>query len=325
MKILFHNESLNYRGVTNSTVDYAEYNQKILGNESTIIYNGNFTEKGLDIYSNEDVIRKLSKKYEVISYKSLEELNQIAKNFDLVYAQKAGDKAPPFVDTTKFAVHTVFQYYQPHGDVYAYISEWLSKEIAKNYELEQSPPFVPYVIDMPPPDTRGGNYLRTRLGIPKNKFVYGRHGGFFTFDLPGVKRVISKIVRENNHIVFLFANTQRFFEHPNIYYLDAFFGNQEKSNFISACDAMIHGRNLGESFGNSIAEFLFHDKPVLSWEGGYDKNHVNWLKPYDLIYNEHNLEQMILELPFRPKQDYKAIVQPFTPQNVMQKFKEVFL
>jgi hypothetical protein len=325
MKVLFHNESLNYRGVTNSTVDYAEFNEKILGNESALAYNGNFTEKGLDIYSQDKVIRKLSKKYEVISYSSPEELNQISKRFDVVYAQKAGDKAPPFVDTTKFVVHTVFQYHQPHGDVYAYISEWLAKEIKKNYKLKTQPPFVPYIVDMPTPDHRGGSYLRTRLGIPKNKFVYGRHGGFFTFDLPGVKKVISKVVQENPNIVFLFANTQRFFEHPNIYYLEPFFGNQMKSNFIAACDAMIHGRRLGESFGNSIAEFLFFDKPVLAWEGGYDRNHANWLEPYGLLYSEKNLEKMMLDLPNRPKQDYKGIVAQYSPEEVMKKFKEVYL
>lgn len=326
MKVLFLNETLNYRGVTNSTADYAEFNQSVLGNESVIIYNKGFSEQGLDLHTREEVVRKLAKKYEVISYNgSQEELSKIAEKYDVLYMQKGGNLTPPFIESTKFAVHCVFQYYNPHGDAYAYISEWLSKEMVKTYKLEKEPPFVPYIVDMPPSDMRGGTYLRTRLGIPKNKFVFGRHGGMYTFDLPFVMQAIVNIVHKNKDIVFLFANTPRFYEHPNIYYLDPFFGNQEKSNFISACDAMIHGRKLGESFGNSIAEFLFHDKPVLAWEGGFDRNHAHWLEPYNLLYTEQNLEKMILDLPSRPKQDYKAIVRDMTPQNVMQKFKEVFL
>lgn len=326
MKVLFLNETLNYRGVTNSTVDYAEFNQSILGNESTILYNKGFAEQGIDLHTREEVVRKLSKKYEVLSYDGTHEhLNKIAEKYDVLYMQKGGNLTPPFVESTKFAVHCVFQYYNPHGDAYAYISEWLSKEAVRTYNLEKEPPFVPYIVDMPPPDNRGGSYLRTRLGIPKNKFVYGRHGGVSTFDLKFVAQAVANAVQKNNDLVFIFVNTPRFFNHPNIYYLDPFFGNQEKSNFISACDAMIHGRRLGESFGNSVAEFLFHDKPVLAWEGGFDKNHVNWLQPYNLLYNDKNVEQMILDLPSRPKQNYKSIVESYNPNDVMQKFKEIFL
>ena len=85
-------------------------------------------------------------------------------------------------------------------------------------------------------------------------------------------------------------------------------------------------RSLGESFGLAISEFLYHNKPVIAWEGGFDRNHVNMLQPYDLLYTKENVFQKIMELPdLVGAHDYKKIVEPFTPKNVMNKFKEVFI
>ena len=100
---------------------------------------------------------------------------------------------------------------------------------------------------------KGNKDLRKELGIPKDKFVFGRHGGLYTFDKGFVWNAMKYIAETRDDTVFLLANTYKFVEHPNIIYVDPFFGNQEKSNFINACDAMIHGRNLGESFGGAIA------------------------------------------------------------------------
>ena len=36
MRVLFHTNTLNYRGTTVAISDYARYNQEVLGNESII-------------------------------------------------------------------------------------------------------------------------------------------------------------------------------------------------------------------------------------------------------------------------------------------------
>jgi hypothetical protein len=64
--------------------------------------------------------------------------------------------------------------------------------------------------------------------------------------------------------------------------------SEKKANFINTCDAMIHARQRGESFGLSVAEFLSLDKPVLAWEGGRDLNHLEMLKDSYTLYNEDN-------------------------------------
>lgn len=327
MRVLFQCEQLSYRGTTNSIYDYAQYNQEILGNESAIVYSVS-NPAGIDTGSIESVVTDFKDKFQVMAYGSHEELDNIASNFDFCYSQRAGlrhnmesKEIHPVVTSTNFGVHSVFQWYDPHGDVYAYISEYLSNEIAKVHNLLSTPPFVPYIVNLPDPQID----LKERLGVPKDKFVFGRHGGFNTFDIPFVQDAIRRIVHEHDDIIFLFLNTEQFYSHPNIMYVEPFFDKGMMSNYITACDAMLHGRTLGESFGLSIAEFLFHNKPVLAWEGGFDRNHIQMLENYNLLYNEQNCYDMIVNMRDRPLQDYKKIVEPFTPVNVMNKFNEVFL
>jgi hypothetical protein len=113
----------------------------------------------------------------------------------------------------------------------------------------------------------------------------------------------------------------------NLIFTGPLFGQQAKSNYICACDAMVHGRRLGESNGLAISEFLFHNKPVLAWEGGFDANHVDMLKPYDLLYSEdeQDIYNRIVDLPNRVGGNYKQIVEKYNPHNVMRQFKEIFL
>jgi glycosyltransferase involved in cell wall biosynthesis len=326
-KILFHAEQLNYRGTTNSILDYAKYNQEILGNQSAILYSAKDPD-GADVGSDANVIDQLTNQFQLYKYETHQEANEIASNFDLCYSQRAGlrhdfrtQEPQLMINTTQFGVHCVFQWYDPHGDRYAYISEWLAKKVARDNAAPEHE-FVPYVVHLPPP-----NYdTRSHLGISKDKFVIGRSGGFNTFDIPFVKDTVRKVLENHEHIVFLFANTEKFIDHPRAIFMPPFFGQQQKSNYINACDAMLHARTLGESFGLAMCEFLFWNKPVLAWEGGFDRNHIELLKGHDLIYsNENDLYKRILSLPDFCGKNYRSIVNPFGPYAVMKKFQAVYL
>jgi hypothetical protein len=325
-KILFHAEQLNLRGTTNSILDYAKYNQEILGNESAIMYSASNPD-GVDVGTDPSVLAQLQGIFPMYAYSSHEEANEIASKYDLCYSQRAGLKADfatqepqLIVNSTKFGVHSVFQWYDPHGDKYAYISEWLAKKIASDYNAPEQL-WVPYVVHMPLP-----NYdTRAHLGIGRDKFVIGRIGGYNTFDIQFVKDTIRKVVEARNDIVFVFANTEKFIDHPNVLFMGPFFGQQQKSNFINACDAMIHARTLGESFGLSICEFLFWNKPVLS-EYGFDRNHVEMLKSHDLLYhNENELFEKINSLRDFCGKNYRSIVDPFGPYTEIKRFEAVYL
>jgi hypothetical protein len=326
MKVLFHNKTLNYRGVTNSIVDYAKYNRELLGNESDLIYCPSFPADGVDTGSQQKVIEKLSESFNVLTYQGEKELNKIAEKYDVVYTQKAGHFDDDFVTSTRTAVHAVFQYYQPHGDSYAYISEWLAREMNQLCP-EDVLKWVPYIINLPPIVSGLKQTMRTVLGIPQDAFVIGRHGGLMTFDIEWVNKKLPELCEKYPNLYFLMANTNVVYKHPRIIETPAFFGNVEKTVFISACDAAIHARQLGESFGASICENLFHNIPVLASEEGFDRNHVELLEKYGLIYNHTNLDMKIAELMLKRDYQYNfsETTKPFGIIKVMEKFKSVFL
>ena len=79
--------------------------------------------------------------------------------------------------------------------------------------------------------------------------VFGCYGGSDSFNLDFVKQVISGLIDKHAQIYFLFMNIDRFIDHPQAIFLT---GNPDplfKSSFINTCDAMIHARGIGESFG----------------------------------------------------------------------------
>jgi hypothetical protein len=110
---------------------------------------------------------------------------------------------------------------------------------------------------------------------------------------------------------------------PNIICLDV--ANGYMSKFINTCDAMLHARDRGESFGLSIAEFLSLNKPVLAWNGGHDLNHLDMLKDSGLLYNDASHLNYMLHNLSEFKQDWTKRVEQFKPVPVMNKFKEVFI
>ena len=314
MKILFHANTLNYRGTTVAITDYAHYNQEILGNESVIAYCKTYGEEK-DMGNEPAVIEALEKKFKVIGY----DVGNIEKKIDqekidLAYFIAGGERSS-LPTNCKTAVHAVFQNNDPHGDRYAYISEWLSVKMSNGVI-----PFVPHMVNLPPPIKD----YRQAFGL-EGKIVIGRIGGYFTFDIPFVKEFIKQLVQTNNKFVFLFVGTEPFIDHTNVKFINEIHSPQQKANFISTCDAMIHARQRGESFGLSIAEFLSLNKPVMAWSGGHDLNHLEMLKDSGLLYNDTNdLHNMFYSLD-NIKEDWWRRVEEYKPNTVMKKFNEVFI
>lgn len=313
MKILFHTNTLNYRGTTVAVADYARYNQDILGNESVIAYcKTNGQEK--DMGNEPAVIEALEKKYKVVGYRAgfLEEKIDQEK-IDLAYMIDSGQYKPT-PKNVKTAVHAVFQFNEPHGDRYAYVSKWLSEEMSQG-----EVPYVPHIVTLPEPT---GSY-RNVLGI-KEETVIGRIGGYHTFDIPGVKDYIKKLVDKSDQFIFLFVGTAPFIDHPKVKFINEIHDLQKKANFINTCDAMLHARQRGESFGLSIAEFLYLNKPVLSWNGGHDKNHLDMLKDSGTLYNNEDDLNYLLHNLKDFNENWSHRVAEFSPELVMKKFKDVF-
>lgn len=317
MRIGFHSEQLGIRGTEVALFDYAKYNRELLGNESFIIYP---TKAG---NNDQRSIIKFNKNFTTYGYHDHRDINTICDlaNLDAVYYIKSGQNDGKN-SNRKNLIHAVFQSYDPHGDRYAYVSEWLAKHVS--FIVKQSTSFVPHIVDLPQPN----GDMRSKLGIPKNALVIGRYGGIEQFDIPFVKTAIEKYLNKNTNCYFVFVHTFKFIDHPRVIYIDSIVDLQEKSNFINGCDAMIHARAMGESFGLAMCEFLFHNKPVFSWSGGNDKHHIQILNNTELLYsNESDVISkfdMLADGVFK-NINYKKLVDKFSPINVMNKFDEVFL
>jgi 7-cyano-7-deazaguanine synthase in queuosine biosynthesis len=313
MKIAFHSNQLSLRGTEVALYDYAHYNEKILGNKSIII------TKHPDIwdYSHPKAIKKFQNRFQVFFYKHFDEVESILdeNNIDVFYAQKAGMIDGIISKNKKTVIHTVFQYNQPHGDIYAYISKWLADKY--------NGIFVPYIVNLP----KNENNLRKKLSIPENAIVFGRHGGIETFDIIYAQNVVKNVAKTNKNIYFLFLNTNKFSDnsYKNIIYLDGTDDLEYKTEFINTCDAMIHARKKGESFGLAIAEFSIKNKPIITCKTGIDLAHLELLNGKGYFYdNEIELFNILINFKINNNIDWNCY-KDFTPEKVMEKFEKVFL
>lgn len=315
MKIAFHTNEINVRGTELATYRYADYNESILGNESIYIA-GPPTSK----FEHPLAAKKFGERFDVFRYEKWEEVQDILdqEKVDVLYMQKGGEFDGKVSKKTKTCVHSIFQNYDPHGDVYAYISEWLSLKMTQG-----SSPYVPYIVELK--DIDGD--LREELEIPENATVFGRTGGPDQFDIPFVYDAIKDILNKRKDIYFLFLYTNKFYEHDRIKYIDATADEEFKVKFINTCDAMIHARRMGESFGMAIAEYSLKNKPVITALGGNDLAHLHMLQKTGVYYN--NYDSLLDIFTKMKKGDFEHadwnMYKNYTPELVMKKFEQVFL
>lgn len=220
-------------------------------------------------------------------------------------------------------IHAVFKNYEPYGDVYAYVSEWLSEEMTGG-----AAPFVPHMIDLPNVSID----LRRELGIPKDSLVFGRYGGWDTFDIKFVKDLIAKIARSNKEIYFIFMGTQQFIKrnifrpYKNIIFLPASTELEYKVQFINTCDAYIHVRTQGESFGIAVGEFSIKNKPILTYGKSEENCHLKILGDKALIYEDsYDLKNIILNFKDIKNDHWDCYSELYNPHSVMKKFDSVFI
>ena len=166
--------------------------------------------------------------------------------------------------------------------------------------------------------------MRVELNIPLDAIVIGRHGGLETFDIAYTHSTIIKILQTRNDIYFLFMNTNKFYEHPNIIYLDAETDLNYKVKFINSCDVHLHSRRRGESFGLTCAEFSTLNKPIITCGIADDRAHLDMLKGNCYIYN-NELELYNIINNFKVIDKDWNMYKDFTPEKVMDKFKKVFI
>lgn len=299
VKVGFLSNQLDNRGTGDALYKYAHYNEEILGNESYIysFAGGNHDREATRRFSDRFQLKVILLPYKI--------------EVDALYHIKSGYDDGFRPDNIPYLVHSVFDN-QPHGTVYATVSPWMGERF--------SLPYVPHIVELA--DTNEN--LRERLGIHKDGIVFGRHGGPDSFDIDFVKEEIKYYLETTPNVYFLFLNTDKFIEHPHVIHLPATVDPINKRKFINTCDAMIHARSRGETFGLSVGEFAVAGKPIITYSESHEKAHLYELGQFALTYK--NGKELITQMD-------KIVAGPlltwgygnYTPYKVMTKFDEVFL
>lgn len=313
VKIAFHDNYLSERGTSIAMYDYALFNEKILNNESIVLYNK--TNK----HNIQSVVDKFSKKFKIYGYSHWNEVDQIlfTEKCDILYTIKKGENDNKISKIAKNIVHCVFNTSQPHGNVYARISASFGNPRV---------PVVPHMINLPDIN----DDMRKELNIPKEAVVIGRHGGWNTFDLNNVHIAIDKFTDKFPFVYFLMLNTKPFCKRKkNIIHLSKIIDLEIKTKFINSCDAMIHARKIGETFGLSIGEFSTRNKPIITCKGK-DNTHLQILKGNCIQYGR--TVDSVLKALIYVYQNAKDLqnsnwnmYRDYSPNNVMKIFNQVFI
>lgn len=320
MNIGFFIRHFTERGTEVSVYDYAKYNEEILNNKSFIIC---FTQEAQALHGfppDRQSYEKFKNRFEIIEIRNIEDMSTIIDKYNLsfFYTQThGGNDIYQFNNKNiwkncKTIKHCVFDTQCPESDFYISISSMLNKK--NNTHL----PVIPYMVDIP----MNTENLRNELKIPSDAIVFGRYGGFLEFNIQFVHNAIIEYVNENENCYFLFMNTRKFYDHPRIIYLDANIDLNYKTKFINTCDAMIHARLIGETFGLSIAEFSLRNKPIITCNCG-DLEHLHILGDKAIVYNsKEELMQIFQNIRsiINSRCDWNAY-ESYSPERVINLFK----
>jgi glycosyltransferase involved in cell wall biosynthesis len=315
LKIGFLENKLTIRGTTRAMFDYAHYNELILKNKSIIITRRpqDFSNTTIQTYDT------FNKRFTLIYYKTYKDINIIVKenNLDILYIIKSGSKEDKLYTTEcKCVIHCVFDTSDFHGNVYSPIAESLNKIFNTNY------PVVPHMLSIP----NHNEDLRLSLNIPKNANVFGYYGGEDSFNIIFVIELILEIKIPD--IYFLFMNIMNFCEDcpkSNIIFLPGTNNEEYKRKFINTCDALLHARDRGESFGITCGEFAICNKPVITYGKSPETNHIELLGDQGIIYNNKSELYNILINFIKYKTSNTGYHKHTNPDYIMNIFKKVFI
>lgn len=323
MNIVFFLRHFLERGTEVSIYNYAHYNESILRNKSIIVCFTPEKQASLNFPTARYTYDLFSKRFPIIEINDISEMTGIIEknNISFFYTQThGGEDVYEFSNKNiwgkcKTIKHCIFTTETPESDFYISISHYL------NIKNKTQLPVIPYIVDLPDINQN----LRKELNIPDDALVFGRYGGLQEFDISMAHQAICEYLNIESNAYFLFMNTNRFYEHPRIIYLDKSIDLDYKVKFINTCDAMIHARRSGETFGLAVAEFSLKNKPVITCPCG-DLEHVLILKDSAILY--HSKDELLQNfINFRTivkrKTDWNSY-KDYTPKNVMELFHRIF-
>ena len=333
LRVGFYTSQLSERGTEVALFDYAHFAEAVLGVQAYVLYQ--ISDANVPA-----VERRFAERFgsRLIGLDYRLELDQYLDGGGLlrregishVYMLALGTRSRgPAIGRldgrVTTCVHAVFDGREPFGDRYARISPCV-------------PGSCPVVAHIVRPREAEGCHMREELGIPADATVFGRHGGLHTFDIAFAHEAVAEVARSRpGSTFFVFLNTAPLDGCEglsNVIHLERTVDDEGKSRFIRTCDAMLHARSRGETFGLAVGEFAISGRPVLTsrvhHDGGLARFHLDVLG--ERAHHYHDRPSLVaLLLGFdrgaaaRDREYYAAPYRPFEPYRVMAAFRKTFL
>jgi hypothetical protein len=318
MKVAFLSNKLTLRGTEVAMYDYADYNETLLGNTSIIITRP-LQYVSRELFVSGDAYQHFQNRFPMFYYLSNHDIDHIiqSQNIDVLYIIKSGVQDGLITNKCKTCIHAVFESNDPHGDVYAVVGPTVNEINKTNH------PVVPHMIRLGDVETD----MRAELGISKDTIVFGRYGGPESFDVPFVLQYLHGCRLPN--IIFLFMNTYKFTDNPRCIFIDGTSSIDRKRQFINTCDALLHARQRGETFGLTCGEFMLARKHVITYGFCIEKTHLSIMQDRAIVYNSideldyiiKHFNVMRQEIDLENDNPYEE----YSPESVMNTFQKVFL
>lgn len=315
MVVAFHSNTLTVRGSENALWDYAEFNETLLGNRSILAV---ADRPGI---GENPTLARWRTRFPVLVYQGRQDLGRKLRqeNVEVLYLIKPGHFDGLVVPGVKNCIHAMYHTDEFHGDAFAFVSGWLSREATGREDS-----YVPHLLRR----FESKEDFRGELGIPLRARVFGRHGGVESFNISFVRRAIVRHARRHPEDHFVFLNTlplEGSGPLTNVHYLPATIDPALKGKFLATCDAMIHGQWHGETFGMAPGEFAVLGKPVLTFAGARVRAHLEMLGGAAVLYrNERELTELLKS--FKPNRVRAEVYEKFAdPGQVMDLFAQRFL
>ncbi|MEM6303256.1 MAG: hypothetical protein AAF744_00955 [Pseudomonadota bacterium] len=312
-RIAFYSNNMVERGTPVALYDYAVQSEALLGHESVVLYDRGFPG------NNPQVIQKFAARFDLIPCDGFTDVDAHlkAQACDLLYVIKSGKRDDLIARDVPTMAHAVFATTtrQVHGAAYAYVSEWLSQHCSAGRV-----PWVPHMVQIGQTDAD----MRAELGIPTDALVFGCYGGAESFDIPFVKtQVIPQVLETRQDVWFIFMNITAFADHTRLRFLPGTADLEAKTAFINTCDAMLHARARGETFGLAVGEFSLRRKPVLTFGGSKETAHLGMLGAAAQVYHTPQaLYDLIDGFDRAAPSSREAYLSQFAPAPVMQRFAD---
>jgi FkbM family methyltransferase len=308
-RVAFILNDLGIRGTGTVVWLYAHYNETILGNKSIIVVKKgdyNYDSSGLSYEDiRNDVATWFYNRFEVHSFEpqDIDDALQ-ALLVDVCVIECSGEEGEYVPTKVPSIAHCIFSGRTKLGTVHTVISEYLTQG--------NDAYLLPNVIEIHETEQD----LRQSLGIPSDAIVFGRYGGYKQFNIEYARETVLRVAANHPNIYFLFMNTEPLSEHyPNIIYIQGTREMKVKKMFINTCNAMLHARKEGETFGCACGEFALANKPVITALSG-DTAHIYMLGEQAIVYDTSEKLEEILTT-FKGIQPSYHRYNECTPEKVM--------